>query len=83
MEPRPARCAPEPDRHGRILASQALLIADPHRRMALQSEMLFGLISAGLIDSLEESGEALVDCDAFLGSTDVAAGVLIIHAVVV
>ena len=51
--------------------------------MALQSEMLFGLMSLGLIDLLEQSGEAPVDCDAFVGSTDVAAGPLIIRAIVV
>ena len=51
--------------------------------MALQSEMLFGLMSLVLIDSLEQSGEAPVGWDAFVGSTDVAAGALIIRAVVV
>ena len=51
--------------------------------MALQSEMLFGLISLGFIDSLEESGEAPVDCDAFVGSTDGTAGALIIRAIIV
>ena len=51
--------------------------------MALQPEMLFGLIGLGLIDSLEQSGEAPVDCDAVVGSTDVAAGALIIRAIVV
>ena len=51
--------------------------------MELQSEMLFGLMSLGLIDSLEELGEAPVDCDAFVGSTDVAAGAPIIRAIVV
>jgi len=51
--------------------------------MALQLEILFCLISLGLIDSLEQSGEAPVDCDAFVGSTDVAAGAFIICAIVV
>ena len=50
--------------------------------MALLSEMLFGLMSLGLIDSLEQSGEAPVGCDAFVGSTDLVAGALIIRAVV-
>ena len=44
--------------------------------MELPPEMLFCLIGLGLIDSLEQSGEAPVDCDAFVGSTDVAAGSL-------
>ena len=51
--------------------------------MALQPEMLFGLMSLVLVNSLEQSGEAPVDCDAVVGSTDVAAGALIIRAVVV
>ena len=51
--------------------------------MALQLEMLFGLMSLGLIDSLGQLGEAPVDCDAFVGSTDVDAGALIIRASVV
>ena len=51
--------------------------------MVLQPEMLFGLISLGLFDLLEESGEAPVDCDAFVGSTDVAAGALIVRPIVV
>ena len=51
--------------------------------MVLQPEMLFCFISLGLIDQLEESGEVPVDCDALVGSTDVAAGALIIRAVVV
>ena len=58
-------------------------IADPHRRMELDPEMLFCLASLAWIDSLEQSGEAPVDCDAFVGSTDRAAGALIIRAVVV
>ena len=45
--------------------------------------MLFCLIGLGLIDSLEQSGEALVDCDAFVGSTDLAAGVLLVRTIVV
>ena len=51
--------------------------------MALQLEILFCLISLGLIDSLEQSGEAPVDCDGFVGSTDVAAGALVIRTIVV
>ena len=51
--------------------------------MELQVEMLFCLIWLGLIDLLEQSGEAPVDCDAFVGSTDVAAGALISRAIVV
>ena len=58
-------------------------IADPHRRIELDPEMLFCLASLAWIDSLEQSGEAPVDCDAFVDSTDVAAGALIIRAVVV
>ena len=34
--------------------------------------MLFCLASLAWIDSLEQSGEAPVDCDAFVGSTDVS-----------
>ena len=45
--------------------------------------MLFGLIGLGLIDSLEQSGEVPVDCDAFGDSTDVAAGALIVRPIVV
>ena len=51
--------------------------------MELPPEMLFCLVTLSLIDSLEQSGEAPVGCDAFVGSTDVAAGALIIRAVVV
>ena len=51
--------------------------------MELQPEMLFCLASLALIDSLEQSGEASVDCDAFVGSSGVAAGALIIRAIVV
>ena len=51
--------------------------------MALQPEMLFGLMSLVLINSLEQSGEAPVDCGAFVGSTDVAAGALIVRPIVV
>ena len=51
--------------------------------MVPQSEMLFGLISLVLVDSSEQSGEAPVDCDGFVGSTDGAAGALIICAIVV
>jgi hypothetical protein len=51
--------------------------------MELDPEMLFCLIGLGLIDSLEQLGEAPVDCDTFVGSTDVAAGALIIRASVV
>ena len=51
--------------------------------MELDPEMLFCLIGLGLIDSLEQLGEAPVDWDAFVGSTDVAAGALIIRASVV
>ena len=58
-------------------------IADSRRRMELPPEMLFCLIGLGLIDSLEHSGEAPVDCDAFVGSTDVAAGALIVRPIVV
>ena len=45
--------------------------------------MLFRLASLALIDSLEQSGEAPVDCDAFVGSTDVATGALIVRTIVV
>ena len=51
--------------------------------MALQPEMLSGLIGLGLINSLEQSGEAPVGWDAFVGSPGVAAGALIIRVVVV
>ena len=51
--------------------------------MELPPEMLFCLIGLGLIDSLEQSGESPVDCDAFVGSTDVAAGALIVRTIVV
>ena len=51
--------------------------------MALHSEMSLGLMSLVVIDSLEQSGEAPVGCDAFWGSTDVVAGALIVRAVVV
>ena len=51
--------------------------------MVLQPEMLFRLISLGLFDLLEESGEAPVDCDAFVGSSGVAAGSLISRTSVV
>ena len=51
--------------------------------MELPPEMLFDLMWLGLNDSLEQTGEAPVDCDAFVGSTDVAAGALIIRASVV
>ena len=45
--------------------------------------MLFCLIGLGLIDSLEQLGEAPVDCDAFVGTNDVAAGALIVRTIVV
>ena len=51
--------------------------------MELQSEMLFCLVSLALIDSLEQSGETPVDCDAFVGSSDVAADALIVRTIVV
>ena len=51
--------------------------------MELDPEMLFCLIGLGLIDSLEQSGEAPVDCDAFVGSIDVAASVLLDRPIVV
>ena len=51
--------------------------------MELPPEMLFDLVWLGLIDSLEQSGEAPVDCDAFVGSADVAAGALIVRPIVV
>ena len=51
--------------------------------MELPPEMLFCLIALGLIDWLEQSGEAPVDYDAFVGSTDVAAGALIVRPIVV
>jgi len=51
--------------------------------MELQSEMLFYLASLALIDSLEQSGETSVDCDAFMGSSGVAAGSLISRTSVV
>ena len=49
----------------------------------LRLEMLFCLSPLALIDSLEQSGEAPVDCDAFVGSIDVATGALIVRAIVV
>ena len=51
--------------------------------MALHLEILFDLMSLGLSDSLEQAGEAPLDCDAFVGSTDVAAGALIVRPIVV
>ena len=51
--------------------------------MELQLEMLFCLIWLGLIDLLEQSGEAPLDWDVVVGSTDGAAGARIIRAVVV
>ena len=51
--------------------------------MELDPEMLFCSIGLGLIDSLEQLGEALVDCDAFVGSADVAAAALIVRPIVV
>ena len=51
--------------------------------MELQASMLFCLASLALIDSLEQLGETSVDCDAFVGSTDVAAGALIVRPIVV
>jgi len=51
--------------------------------MELDPEMLFCLASLAWIDSLEQSDEAPVDCDAFVGSTDVAAGALIVRPIVV
>ena len=51
--------------------------------MELDPEMLFCLIGLGLIDSLEQSGETPVDCDAFVGSADVVAGALIVRPIVV
>ena len=51
--------------------------------MELDPEMLFCLASLAWIDSLEQLGEAPVDCDAFVGSTDVAAGALIVRPIVV
>ena len=45
--------------------------------MELDPEMLFCLIGLGLTDSLEQLGEAPVDCDAFVGSIDVAASDLL------
>ena len=48
-------------------------IADLHRKMELHL-----LISLGLIDALERAGEVPLGCDAFVGSTDLAAGALII-----
>ena len=51
--------------------------------MELPPGMLVCLIGLGLIDSLEQSGEAPVGCDAFVGSTDVAAGALIVRTIVV
>ena len=51
--------------------------------MELQLEMLFCLIGLGLIDLLEQSGETSVDCDAFVGSSGVAAGSLIVRPIVV
>ena len=51
--------------------------------MELDPEMLFCLASLAWIDSLEQSGEAPVDCDAFVDSTGVAAGVLIVRSIVV
>ena len=51
--------------------------------MELPPEMLFCLIGLGLIDSLEQSGEAPVACDAFVGSTYLAAVALIVRTIVV
>ena len=51
--------------------------------MELDPEMLFCLASLALIDSLEQSGETSVDCDAFVGSSGVAAGSLISRTSVV
>ena len=51
--------------------------------MELDPEMLFCLASLAWIDSLEQLGEAPVDFDAFVGSTDVAAGALIVRTIVV
>ena len=51
--------------------------------MELQPEMLFCLALLALIDSLEQSGEISVDCDAFMGSSGVAAAALIMRAVFV
>ena len=54
--------------------------------MELDPEMLFCLASLAWINwinSLEQSGEAPVDCDAFVGSADVAAGALIVRPIVV
>lgn len=51
--------------------------------MELDPEMLFCLASLAWIDSLERLGEAPVDCDAFVGSTDMAAGALIVRPIVV
>ena len=51
--------------------------------MEFQPEMFFCLIGLRLIDLLEQSGEAPVDFDAFVGSTDVAAGALIVRTIVV
>ena len=52
--------------------------------MELQPEVLFCLIWLGLVNySLEQSVEAQVDCDAFVGSIDVVAVALIVRAIVV
>ena len=52
--------------------------------MELQPEVLFCLIWLGLVNySLEQSVEAQVDCDAFVGSSGVAAGSLISRTSVV
>ena len=46
-------------------------------------EMLFCLTSLALNDSSELSCDAPVDCGAFVGSSGVAAGALIIRAIVI
>ena len=51
--------------------------------MEIQTSMLFCLASLALIDSLEQSGAKPVDCDAFVGSSDVAADALIVRTIVV
>ncbi|QNI65685.1 hypothetical protein SynA1544_02769 [Synechococcus sp. A15-44] len=51
--------------------------------MELLPSMLFCLASLALIDSSEQSGETSVDCDAFVGSSGVAAGSLIVRPIVV
>ena len=48
----------------------------------LQLEIVLCLISLALMDSSDESIETPVDGDAFMGSSGVASGTLVIRAIV-